>query len=192
MLAAAILFAAAFPLAYQTQWHYRGTVRGDWTRMTAARSVSTTMRVDSHVKVGRFEIAVVRGTPWEVSCFPRGSGRPPLTNVIVRDGSSYYHLQMQDPDPIMDVFHSEREVEEELQGNQPFLVMPMKGRTSIGCETHSAMDCWTVEERNGEFELTYRTNPDYEILDFQPGVGITRFRYNHNGSPCKIDLRLVR
>lgn len=192
MFAAALLFAATFPLAHLTEWRYRGTIRGDYEHMTAPRNVSTTMRVDSHAKVGRFEIAVLRGTPWDVSCFTKDSGRPPLTNVIVRDGNSYYHIQMQDPDPIMDVFQSERAVEEELQGNHPFIVMPMKGRKSIGCEGHSAMDCWTIEEQNGEFEITYRTNPDYEILTFRPGVGITRFRYNHNGSPCRIDLRLVR
>ena len=192
MFAAALLFAITFPLAYRTEWHYRGTVRGNWDRMTAPRNVSTTMVVDSRARVGRFEIAVVRGTPWEVSCFTKDSGRPPYTNVIVRDGSSYYHIQMDDPDPIMDVFHSERNVEEELQGNQPFIVMPMKGRKSIGCEAHSSMYCWTIDELKGEFEITYRTNPDYEIINFRPGIGITRFRYNHNGSPCKIDLRLVR
>lgn len=150
------------------------------------------MRVDSHKKVGRFEIAVLRGTPWEVSCFTKDSGRPPLTNVIIRDGNAYYHVQMQDPDPIMDVFHSDREVEEELQGYQPFIVMPMKGRKSIGCDAGSTKDCWTVEERNGEFEIKYRSDPDDEVITFRPGIGITRFQYNRNVSPCKIDLRLVR
>lgn len=192
MFAAAILFAATFPLAYQTQWHYRGTIQGNYERVTPARKASTTMVVDSHAKVGRFEIAVLHGSPWEVSCFTTDSGRPPLTNVIIRDGNSYYHVQMQDPDPIMDVFHSAREVEEELQGYQPFIVMPMKGRKSIGCDADSTKDCWTIEERNGELEITFRTTPDSETINFRPGTGITRFRYNHNNSPCKIDLRLVR
>jgi len=192
MFAAAILFAATFPLAHLTEWHYRGTIRGDYKRVTAPRNAATTMVVDSHAKVGRFEIAVLHGSPWGVSCFTTDSGRPPYTNVIIRDGNSYYHVQMQDPDPIMDVFHSAREVEEELQGYQPFIVMPMKGRKSIGCEAGSTMDCSTIEERNGEFEITYRTDPDYQIINFRPEVGITRFRYNHNGSPCQIDLRLVR
>ena len=42
-----------------------------------------------------------------------------------------------------------------------------------------------------EYHLTYYTNPDTTDVWFVPGVGITRYRYNHRGTPLMVDLKLL-
>jgi hypothetical protein len=41
------------------------------------------------------------------------------------------------------------------------------------------------------WRIAYRTLPDHEVLDFVPGVGITRYVYSHHGTVADTDVRLV-
>ncbi len=40
------------------------------------------------------------------------------------------------------------------------------------------------------YRLVYHTNPDSQTLDFVPGLGVTRFTYEHHGTPGAHDLTL--
>lgn len=191
MIFAAILLQVAFPLAEGTEWLYRGTTRGDFEHANVERKVRTTMRVISHGVVGRFELAVVDGEPSSISCAESPEPRH-LFTVIVRDGAKYYELVTPNPDPLAEELTTQEEVEKALEGAAPFLDLPMHGRTKLGE--------WTIEElaprailgkTRTPFRLTFRTEPDDEILEFVEGVGITRYRSVHHGSPCEVDLALV-
>jgi hypothetical protein len=41
------------------------------------------------------------------------------------------------------------------------------------------------------WRLAYRTLPDHELLDFAPGVGITRYVYSHHGTVAETNVRLL-
>jgi len=41
-----------------------------------------------------------------------------------------------------------------------------------------------------QWRLVYRTLPDDQLLDFVPGVGITRFVYTHHGTVANTDVHL--
>ena len=41
------------------------------------------------------------------------------------------------------------------------------------------------------WRIAYRTRPDHEVLDFVPGIGITRYVYSHHGTVADTDVRLV-
>ena len=42
-----------------------------------------------------------------------------------------------------------------------------------------------------DFTLVYRTNPDHQIIDFVPGIGIVGFQYVHHGTLSETDLGLI-
>lgn len=187
---AAVLLAAAFPLAEGTRWVYRGTVRGDFHRADVVRNVETTMRVTSYAVFGRYEVAVIDGEPSTIGCDREPEPRRIFT-VIIRDGARYYEIGTPNPSP----FENEAEVKKALEDATPFLEMPLRGRKTIGCEQadNPPMYCWAVEAlpKRATYRLTYRSNPTLEMMDFEEGRGITRWHSVHHGSPCEIDLRLV-
>lgn len=96
-------------------------------------------------------------------------------------------------------------------GAEPFLDLPLQvGKVFGSSEWITRVDkqyMWLVESA-GEIQLTdirgissshkmkqyrlaYRTNPDHVIVDFVPGVGITRYIYEHHGTPMDVDLKLI-
>lgn len=190
MPVAAVLLAAAFPLAEGTAWVYRGTTRGDYHRADVVRKVETTMRVIAHAKRGRFEVALIDGEPSTVGCDAVPEPRK-LFTMIVRDGARYFETAT--PNPALP--DNEAAVAKEIEDASPFLQVPLAGRKTVGCEQadNPPMYCWSVEPlpKRGAFRLTYRSNPTLETMEFEEGTGITRWQSVHHGSPCEIDLRLV-
>jgi hypothetical protein len=186
----AVLLAAAFPLAVGTQWVYRGTTRGDYHDAKVVRRVQTTMRVMSHANVGRYEVAVIDGEPSTIGC-DKVPEPHKLFTVIVRDGARYYETSTPNPSLPPD----EAAVKKEIEDATPFLELPLASRKTVGCEQadNAPMYCWSVEPlpKRGAYRLTYRSNPTLETMEFEEGVGITRWQSVHHGSPCEIDLRLV-
>jgi hypothetical protein len=41
------------------------------------------------------------------------------------------------------------------------------------------------------YQLTYRTGPDEQTMDFIPGIGLTTFIYVHHGTISEAHLKLV-
>ncbi len=170
-----------------TTWVYNATIRGDFAKPDVVRHVKTTMRVEEYQRVGRYEVAQISGGPRDVACF---AIEHPTIDYWVRDGSRFYEISRSGPDLLDDP--TEESIAAALEDSDPLVIWPMKGRKSIGCQKDSAMYCWTIEEGDDEFVLTFRTNPDHEIIHFKPNVGITRYVYGHHGSPCDIDVKLVK
>lgn len=66
--------------------------------------------------------------------------------------------------------------------------------------------CWAVERKSqpdlrgikgapathaAQFDLAYRVLPDYELVSIVPGLGITAYSYQHQGTVAETRLRLV-
>jgi len=41
------------------------------------------------------------------------------------------------------------------------------------------------------YRLTYRTNPDVSIVDWQADLGVRGYSYQHHGTPTELDMRLA-
>lgn len=47
-------------------------------------------------------------------------------------------------------------------------------------------------ESDPVYEITFATSPSYSRTEFKPGVGITYYRYHHNGTVEDVELKLVK
>ena len=46
-------------------------------------------------------------------------------------------------------------------------------------------------EKMSQFLLSFRTRPDHTIIEFVPGIGITRYVYVHHGTVAEADVKLI-
>jgi hypothetical protein len=51
--------------------------------------------------------------------------------------------------------------------------------------------CWSVEARGRGFDVILRTRPDVTIYHLEPGRGLTRFEYHHNGTTESVVLERI-
>lgn len=92
-----------------------------------------------------------------------------------------------------------------------FLDLPLEPGKRFGDEEQmerpDAMYVWFVEKAKPvnlqnvpgllppydrtEYQLIFRTNPDHTIIEFVPGVGITRYVYSHHGTVSEVEARLI-
>jgi hypothetical protein len=86
----------------------------------------------------------------------------------------------------------------EKNGAEQILKFPVHVGDCVGgdAERTDRSYCWSVEreitEKRGRgWEIINRTRPDHVILRFVPGVGITRYVFEHHGTVASADARLV-
>ncbi len=185
MLGAALSFAAdPFPIAKGTHWPYRGT----FTTGNDVRHVKTTMRVVQNATIGRYEVAIVDGEPGSISCVVVPEPRH-LTSVIIRDGNRYYGLVTPNPSPIEDEYETEDDAAKAVQDAALLVEFPLHGQTTIGAPPIA----WAVEELAPKrHRLTFTSGAEQEIVDWEEGVGMTRWRDLHQVDGCNADFVLVR
>jgi len=155
--------------------------------------------------------ALIKGGPWDLAWYKPGKSRGDY--VILRVGGFRYYqysgevarelwktLQESDPQLIPSGI-----VEGEIM-----LDFPMAAGKAFGGDFSGILRsryCWVVEgvsplkkqnfKRNGkltdsiEYSLSYRTNPDHQMLGFTTGVGIVSYVYNHHGTLSATDLQLI-
>jgi hypothetical protein len=68
-----------------------------------------------------------------------------------------------------------------------WIALPPKAGAQI-CDDDETRYCWTVESAGKGFDVTYRTSPDVTTYHLEPGRGVTRFTYHHNGTTDDVDL----
>jgi hypothetical protein len=93
----------------------------------------------------------------------------------------------------------------------PFLELPLSVGKSFGnistINRDDGMYCWVVKKEENvdlasikglesfgvrkQYTLRFATFPDETEVDFVPGVGITGYRYKHNGSALQYNMRLT-
>ena len=195
-----------------TYWIYRGVVK--WTRMNSHEVregvLSWKMDVVRSARVGRYEVALLKGHPADLAWYE--SGKPRGDHLIVRDAGRYYRLGLRDPGKELAALLSDvTQLESRLDSDALFLDLPLREGTCFGEDPDAKRDdmfyCWYVEKEMRRtldgvkgisptkqivmFRLSWRSNPDHTFVDFVPGVGITRYVYGHHGTVSEADLRLV-
>ncbi len=86
------------------------------------------------------------------------------------------------------------------------LPLAVNARWGRHVEREGGWYCWRVETKRKQalriegyaahhrslvYTLACRTNPDHQLVDIAPGLGITRYVYQHHGTVASADVRLV-
>lgn len=205
-------FAAqpAIPLEKGIFWVYEGTIKrsGDGSEVTASK-ISWTTRIEALYRHPGYHVAVVSGFPDELAWYELGN--QPRYSLLVQSGEQTYLIPAEN-----------RAAAEKLAVNFPasarerltvdglLLDLPLSVGKRFAVEDQERTDgmyCWIVEGETAAalhvsgydsekgargYQLAYRTNSDLKMFEFVPGLGITRFVYDHHGQTASVDVRLVQ
>ena len=102
---------------------------------------------------------------------------------------------------------------EAIRQEQPLIQLPLDtGKCAQALvpnpeeERHDLMYCWYIDSQMVKAvqvagiaarsatvsQLWFRSNPEHEILEFAPGIGMLSFIYAHHGSTSNVDVHLVK
>lgn len=160
--------AAPNPLALVAgeSWIFQGT----WTRHdeASARDIETpltwTMTVVEITEHGSEQRARITGWPGDAPGTPGGETVLVLGEGMIRLGDQ--SGQMSD-----------------------WLRLPITDGDQV-CDQDTTY-CWSVEASGTGHDVILRTRPDVTIYHLEPGRGLTRFEYHHNGTTDDLVLERV-
>jgi hypothetical protein len=154
---------------------------------------------------GRVRIALVRGFVNQLASYDP-STRPRLSLLACR-GSQLFGLELASDSAAQHTYaHWSDSL---LQQAQPLLDLPLHDGQLFGQDPPRAdgLYGWAVaavrpeglvtlpascgQNAGRRFELSYRSLPDHAFIEWQLGVGITRYTYGHHGTPAAADVVLT-
>jgi len=179
LLVASTLSGADFlPLKTGTTWTYRAQV--EWTDEednVRKDTITWSSVVLSVHRKGTRTAAVIEGLPLELSFYQPGQLRGYFVFVENEHGVFF---------EMVDSREEAESIARESEGELLIAKPPVVGH----CVDPDG--CWSVEEKLSRgWLLTYRTNPDHQLITFVPGVGITRYQYEHHGTVARVDAELT-
>jgi len=195
------------PLDKGTTWNYSGTAR--WWGLTkpeeygarTSRIRDWQMKVMKTARRGDVTASVVQGFPDELAWYEGDAVPPPTGLTLIVQSSTGLFVKSINSD------EAEQRMADALDHKLKFdvdpdqiLRFPVHVDDCLSTEPLALKYkrwCWhvrtTVKTRFGSgWELEYRTNPDQQLIDIVPGVGVTRYVYHHNGTVADTDVHLVR
>ncbi|HEX2951132.1 MAG TPA: hypothetical protein VHV83_16430 [Armatimonadota bacterium] len=200
---------ALFPLTPGTYWVYRGLTK--WTTTTDVRQQTVTWKMEvTHVShVGTMTVASLKGFPIDLAWYEPGMSRGDY--LLVQTEQQVYLLQGSDRDTMLARLNAHAKVFDDLLtvGNLIISAPLTVGRRYGDAKMLARPDgyyCWVIEKQllanlnkvNGIpaanyplFQLAFRTNPDTQLIEFVPGIGITGYTYVHHGTVAETYLHLI-
>jgi hypothetical protein len=204
----------SFPLTAGTYWVYEGRSRwqaDDGSIQSARRRWR--MEVPQTIDRGDVTVAVAKGFPGDDAS--ERDEREPREYLIVKTASKdYFFVDGATPDEVFNASSSPEALSDLLTKKDEFFALdfPLSpGKTYAQDDPANTrtdtMYAWHVESRrkarlNGvrgvsrsrsvtTYRIAYRIQSDDTVVEFVPGIGITRFIYSHHGSVSDVDARLV-
>lgn len=211
------LMADDFPLAKGNYWIYRGETKYLVKDPVSNKNVPKTevltwkMEVIDTATRGPFFAALIKGFPFDLSWYEPGKIRGDY--LILGEGNAVYRVfSGQDAREVWaKIKETGRPPADFKESGEVLLDLPLKeGKTFGEVPGNQAKGryCWVVEGERAfnpkrfpaagkldnarDFTLIYRTNPDHQILDFVPGIGIVGYQYIHHGTPSETNLGLIQ
>ena len=205
--------AQSFPLVEGNRWVYYGTVK--WTRPNSGDVIEQAIQWDMEVLkvVAREHVTgvLIKGFPSELAWYE--DGQRPEEHLIVQVGpDKFYLLSGSQKDDAWAALQAGRVwLGSLLSESDLWLELPlMRGKVFGETESLTRPDqwyCWHVEEElpadlsrirglssqpsTRTYQVALRTLPDHQIVSFVPGVGVTRYVYQHHGTVSEVDVSLV-
>ena len=176
----------AFPNAPGTVWHFKAAVQ--WTLENSNKVRSADINWDTTVlsthRSDATTVIVLSGFPTDLVWYePERQARVSLI-TIGPEGLYLYTL----PDQADIQKAVDQALKGEPAGDRILLSHPRVGDCLGGTPgRHDGRYCWHVEGKvtrrghNG-WAVAYRTNPDHQLIEFVPEVGVTRFEFEHHGT----------
>lgn len=197
----------AFPVAKEAAWSYQGVAKWqDDAGKEMQEELTWTMAVTDMIDRGPVKGYLVNGYLSDLNGY-LPDVTVPTDHVLVQVGPKWYDSsnmdiwnRLQDEnDGLVDLVP-----EAGLIFDLPLWLGKFYGETAQ-LTRPDGMYRWNVEaveaapaaaddpaaEPQPQYTLAYRTNPDFQIITFTPGVGITAYQYGHNGTVSEVQLELV-
>lgn len=211
------LHAADFPLEKGNYWIYRGETKylvkhpGSDKNMPKTEVLTWKMEVIDTATRGPFFAALLKGFPFDLSWYEPGKSRGDY--LILREEPSTYRIfSGQDArEAWAKIKETGQPPADFKESGEVLLDLPLTvGKTFGEVPGNQAKGryCWVVEGERAFnpkrfpaagkltdprcFTLVYRTNPDRQVLDFVPGIGIVGYQYVHLGTLSETNLGLVQ
>lgn len=201
---------SVFPLSKGTYWVYEGNVTYQLTpNQTVTSTIRRRMQVADVINGAEFRAALIQGGPWDLEFY--STDKPAGDYLIVATNEATYLAQ---GEQARDLFAEIRksglthEIRDTLAEDIWFRI-PLRANGTYCAPDQLARDdrmyCWAVMAAKPErvavtgvksgtrtvYELAFRTNPDHQIVQIAPGIGMLHFTYAHHGTPSEADVKLV-
>lgn len=211
LLAARLLAApecADLPLRAGTTWTYRARV--SWTVSGSPRIRDTTLtwttRILATLRRDSSIVAAVENWPSNLARWEPTQG--PDTTLLVCHQDRVYHLGRSTREARSATAEAESGALS-LTSEHLILALPLHYHQLYGQQPADRTDTfygWYVEDvvsmpralvRLGAspadtlYTIAYRTVPDHQIVQFAPGLGVTRYTYAHHGTVDGVTATLV-
>ncbi len=192
-----------FPLEVGNVWNYEGIIK--WTPINSnevkEESIEWQTEVIYVAKSQNQKIAILEGYPADLIWSENGQETEKQQTLIIQDHYDYYHINS--PETINWTLGNEIQIDFETQASQLF-TWPVDENQNIKAhfdlerqiQQDSAYNLANLENYQysyikPSYKITLSTNPDKEIIEFSPTVGITHYEYKHFGTVMEVSLDLV-
>jgi hypothetical protein len=199
-----------FPLTVGTYWIYEGTVTWTVEAQVEEKAIQWKMEVVEVIPAAHnngVTAYVLKGHPRDLAWYEEGKERSDY--LIIRSGQSRFYYANIDVLPRLS--DKDDNLYNLVEDNKLFLDIPLVPQKKFCEADHITMYdggyCWIVGEENQvepgnirgletsvkltEYGIWKGTQPDDEYVGFIPGVGISRYRYNHHGTISQANVELV-
>ncbi len=197
-----------FPMTSGTQWEYEGTVAWSDNKGPVPQAViSWKMELLSRHKVGAFEAAIVRGHPADLAWYEPGKTKPSVCLIVRSPRGRYFRIAPFDAVKDAGLLKSPKLLADRCLDETLFAFPGMRQGATWGADATAAprtdgFHRWNIEAETPArtaggapvtvYTLAYRTNPDHQLAEFAPGIGLVRWQYVHHGTVAECDMRLVK
>ena len=208
--------ASPIPLEKGTRWVYEAKVK--WTPMAgtgrtgvqSARIKWTTEVLDC-VKGNSVRAAIVYAFPMDI--LGMDPVKPDGYTVLIETTNCLYSASADSARKASELARAFAAAPEKLAGQAEVLLeLPLHADKRWGCvydvaPREDGWYCWRVEAEKAQrlevkglssadyFSIStvaFRTNPDHQVIDIAPGVGIIRLEYEHHGTVAWEEVRLLQ
>jgi hypothetical protein len=170
-----MITADPLPLAKGAKWTYNVTVKR--FDVDADKEITKTLQWVTEVvdaKEGNGIIAFrIKGWPTDLADFDQA---PVATEkTILRQGNKFLFGATAEPT---------------VDGAEGWFSWPVTDGQRI-CTSAEIVYCWEVSAVETGYALAFRTGPDEQTFELEPGTGIARFHYAHHGTTNEVEAKLV-
>ncbi|MCT7992210.1 hypothetical protein [Laspinema olomoucense] len=202
-----------FPLVPGSYWVYEGITQWMPTNSGEVKQTRITwkMEVVDAFERGPLKVAILKGYPADVAWYSEGKERGDHLIIEVSPGK-FYLVSNERARLVLQRLTDEGDVlvnlveDIELLLDLPLIPGKVFGpseqitrldggyRWNVETSEQVELDAEGVASRDShiQYHLTFRTGPDMMSIYFVPGIGITRYQYQHHGAIAETDLKLIK
>jgi hypothetical protein len=208
--AAAELWKESFPLAAGNEWRYEGkmTVPNTGVYEFFDLPIAVTMTVTEEKHWGNVSLFILEGYPddaaWALdgATVEAGVEIHPSRYGLLCVANKIFRIDESNLEDLMIAMGEGGYVDARFfAGDGPLFEFPLYVGARFGDPEQLprvnpsyfwyGLEAAPFQGGKTEYHLVYNTGPDTADVWFVPGVGITRYKYNHHGTPMTVDLELA-